>query len=496
MQHRTPALSLSPGRDELDPWFAAGTAGAASSAGPSTRASTFASEAAGAPSVPPPSTSNGGPLSSSLELVRRRVRRPIIATPSSPGSPSSPSSPSAASRANTQPASPQTTEHKRRQSSLSSLSGLLISGISSALDSVGAAVAHPLARAADAEADSDAERAAEASRPRLREARERVDRLVDSASEGSRASFDLPRGVGEDGAEVEVIVHQVTLGQSAAGIALLYGIDVATLRKINKLWPSDPIHLRTHLYVPLEACKFHGNTLVRGPGEGQVSVVPKSMSATALGKRVEQLSMNLGDGGPVGHDGHPDDGDGDYVRILDIVRVPASQLRFFPPSARRIPSSRSSLESDLLRLRRSTEMTSSSPVQLSRRTSSGSQPTLRSSRIHRHVSDNLDGPVISNDLSTLPPPLQPKQKATQKGVVRLRPPTSSGRVEGNDIASRLSRWFDVPPPPVAPLKPERPRPAPSRENSQTAKKKERERRAAVETLFEMDDRSDGKSRSD
>lgn len=49
--------------------------------------------------------------------------------------------------------------------------------------------------------------------------------------------------------------------------------QVGTLRKANKLWSSDSIHLRTELLVPLDAC-LRGN-MVRGPEPGQATIVPR-----------------------------------------------------------------------------------------------------------------------------------------------------------------------------------------------------------------------------
>lgn len=50
-------------------------------------------------------------------------------------------------------------------------------------------------------------------------------------------------------------------------------VQVPTLRKANKLWASDPIHLRKVLYIPLESC-LRGN-VIRGPETGQATVLPK-----------------------------------------------------------------------------------------------------------------------------------------------------------------------------------------------------------------------------
>lgn len=118
------------------------------------------------------------------------------------------------------------------------------------------------------------------------------------------------------------------------------------------------------------------------------------------------------------------------VRILDIVRIPRSQLQFFPKQ--KPPDPRKSLDSPL---RNST--------------------SYSSRHQSRRASQQSDGPSISNDLSTLPSPLQPRIPTPQKPVskvVRLRPP--SGFAPGpiapsatDTFVNRLSSLFTVPPPP-------------------------------------------------
>ena len=114
------------------------------------------------------------------------------------------------------------------------------------------------------------------------------------------------------------------------------------------------------------------------------------------------------------------------VRILDIVRIPRSRLQFFPKQ--KPPDSRKSLDSP-----------------------------LRNSHTHvpRRASDQRDGPSISNDLSTLPSPLQPRLPTPSKPVskvVRLRPPNGFTPAPivptaADTFVNRLSSLFTVPPPP-------------------------------------------------
>lgn len=353
------------------------------------------------------------------------------------------------------------------------------------------------------------------SRPALKRLTSETERQVaESSRSGSeRGSLDLLRmSAADPGAEeVEVLIHhvsplcvrggrelnlQVKHGESIAGIALLYGIDVsltpspfrlsaisfasvliltqvATLRKINKLWASDPVHLRTHLYVPLEACRWTKarDTFSRGPGDGQVTLTPKGKGkgkgkepaqerSTSTGSLIDletppavqrtgdefdawedsakefMPSTNLSYGRAsvdttrpsLDEDRRQDTDDPvDAPRVLDIVRIPRSQLQFFPKH--RPPDSRSSFESPLR------------PIP------------------NRSV-PRSDGPSIQNDLSTLPLPLQPRvppqPKPSANKFVRLRPPTgppSNAYVQqnANIIANRISSLFTVPPPPDAGL---------------------------------------------
>ncbi|EJD38512.1 hypothetical protein AURDEDRAFT_139537 [Auricularia subglabra TFB-10046 SS5] len=46
------------------------------------------------------------------------------------------------------------------------------------------------------------------------------------------------------------ITHTVSHMDSLAGVALRYGVSVATLRRANGLWASDSIHLRAALVIP------------------------------------------------------------------------------------------------------------------------------------------------------------------------------------------------------------------------------------------------------
>ncbi|GAA5880546.1 hypothetical protein JCM3774_002003 [Rhodotorula dairenensis] len=54
--------------------------------------------------------------------------------------------------------------------------------------------------------------------------------------------------------EREVIVHKVLKTDSFASISLKYGITPQALRASNRMWPSDPLFLRSELMIPLDQC--------------------------------------------------------------------------------------------------------------------------------------------------------------------------------------------------------------------------------------------------
>ena len=216
---------------------------------------------------------------------------------------------------------------------------------------------------------------------------------------------------------------------------------------------------------------------MRGPEEGQVTLVPKATpiglskskgKGKGRGKEVAQPKL-IDDANGFVEDGcfdeydawidedakpctsptnevydrtsvdtlRPDliseDEDEPTPRVLDVVRIPNSQLRFFPKSHKPPDASRHSLEYDL---RRTSIERSSAPL---RRRSSA------------------EGPSIQNNLRTLPRPLQPsKPQPTpplpkSSKIVRLRPPSATAipkpSPSSNSLAHRLSSLFVVPPPP-------------------------------------------------
>lgn len=81
-----------------------------------------------------------------------------------------------------------------------------------------------------------------------------------------------------------VLQHSVQATDTLQALALRYKTDVATLRKVNGLWPSDSVLSRNILWVPLDRCKelgaSHAATVGVQDSDGQV--VESTPSALGL----------------------------------------------------------------------------------------------------------------------------------------------------------------------------------------------------------------------
>ncbi|KZT29165.1 carbohydrate-binding module family 50 protein [Neolentinus lepideus HHB14362 ss-1] len=115
---------------------------------------------------------------------------------------------------------------------------------------------------------------------------------VQSAEQTSSSELESPTNT------KKVIIHDVMPTDTLAGVALRYGVSMASLRKANHLWATDSIHLRRQLYIPLEHTPFHKEADM---GDGVTHRVSQDSSA-----------LNLWD-------------------------VPASELSFFPSTGSKSP---------------------------------------------------------------------------------------------------------------------------------------------------------------
>jgi hypothetical protein len=149
---------------------------------------------------------------------------------------------------------------------------------------------------------------------------------------------------------------------------------------VNKLWPTDPLHLRRQLYVPLDACRWAkaSEMFIRGPGEGEITILNKKFQAKKSTQNTLDVSRDDNttiNGGPSyigkgkGRDMSPQETPVEQYdsaavplpqnsplrpvptddQVLSIIRIPASEMSFFPKNAKKSPNqskSRSSLETE------------------------------------------------------------------------------------------------------------------------------------------------------
>ncbi|KAF9519202.1 carbohydrate-binding module family 50 protein [Hydnum rufescens UP504] len=101
---------------------------------------------------------------------------------------------------------------------------------------------------------------------------------------------------------------------SLAGVALKYGIKVAALRKANKLWTSDTIHLRKVLYIPVEWQPSLKKSFT--PSDGDMPSNHTSDNTTKWAA-------------PTGSTSKPSSSTPSTVSV--VRRIPVSELSFFPP---------------------------------------------------------------------------------------------------------------------------------------------------------------------
>ncbi|BEJ15150.1 hypothetical protein CspHIS471_0409170 [Cutaneotrichosporon sp. HIS471] len=285
------------------------------------------------------------------------------------------------------------------------------------------------------------------SRPGLARATSETERAA-SVGSWSATNSDF----GEDDSElVDVIVHTVGPSESVPGIALRYGIELPILRRANKLWPSDPL-LRTQLFVPLESCRATADSWIERDDAGAVLVRRRKRHQESPGSGAQSPGSALSSepSTPRGEVPRLPDTPGSPKRaeveriVLEVARVPASQLRFFPHKPNRGRSSfedRRVVESP----RRQTGLFAALSL------GSDGEDEYEPRAQHRVT-------VRSGAYAEPPSPkkeVKPKEKEKEKKekrktkVVRLRPPVAQPPPPpGAGIASRLQSFFSVPPPPA------------------------------------------------
>jgi hypothetical protein len=86
------------------------------------------------------------------------------------------------------------------------------------------------------------------------------------------ATDSLPRIALQYGIDVRTLTSTFLCSLFADLLATSSRLQLAVLRKTNKLWTSDSLHVRRTLYIPLSACHLR-EELVRGPAEDEVTLL-------------------------------------------------------------------------------------------------------------------------------------------------------------------------------------------------------------------------------
>ncbi len=163
----------------------------------------------------------------------------------------------------------------------------------------------------------------------------------------SDADLRIPRAQDED---AMVYVHKVQPSDTLAGVMIKYSCQQAVFRKVNRFWPNDNIHVRTHVFLPVEACGIRGRKL---EDSQEIDLLSSDLNATAVGSKSATASR------PTPFDAHTSSDPlalslslttshdtesfkhESWVRIpamtepIEILRIPRRTLGFFPPARRK-----------------------------------------------------------------------------------------------------------------------------------------------------------------
>lgn len=144
-----------------------------------------------------------------------------------------------------------------------------------------------------------------------------------------------------------VYVHKVQPRDTLAGVMIKYNCQQTVFRKVNRFWPNDNIQIRTHVFLPIEACGIRGKKIEEnqdtfGLLDSNDDVGAKRMSNAANASptpfnaqmSADPLSISL----PLtsSHETTSFKHES-WVRVptmaepIEILRIPRSTLGFFPP---------------------------------------------------------------------------------------------------------------------------------------------------------------------
>lgn len=176
----------------------------------------------------------------------------------------------------------------------------------------------------------------------------------------ARKAPSLPRLLlldADDVERTEVYMHKVVKSDTLPKIILQYQIDSAILRRANRIWANDSIQFRDQLLLPVAACNITPRELradeICGHELGTKLIDDTTENSTPqTSDQVQKGSVKSNKAGEV-------------IRrvvivgigVVDVVKVHASSLSYFPPSthkeARRPSTSSDTPESSSTKIGRS-----------------------------------------------------------------------------------------------------------------------------------------------
>lgn len=272
--------------------------------------------------------------------------------------------------------------------------------------------------------------------------------------------------------------------------------QTATLRKVNKLWPTDPVHVRTSLYVPLESCRPTSAHIVRNGTS--VSLVPhvkpsprvksprqaNGDAMSILSDRTARGSLSpdpeppeaqevlLGEGeDPLTSTACPTAHEIPGAIPLQVIKLPASRLHLYPSSRRkgRASAGRVSMDSDASGLSGlSGGLTTLSLNDAAEEGGLGKSPSRKADEgrfFNLLPSSMSDSGLASNSrhdggrfaplmprVDGFGPDDEPDTFGSRrsKRVVKLRPPAAHTPHKSGGVVGRISDFFNPPPPPLDP----------------------------------------------
>jgi len=84
--------------------------------------------------------------------------------------------------------------------------------------------------------------------------KEEVDR--NSLEKGTEATYSKSSSVEINSPNAEYLVHKITRKENLQGIAVKYGVQIADIKKLNRLWTNNDLFSRKEILIPISAEGF------------------------------------------------------------------------------------------------------------------------------------------------------------------------------------------------------------------------------------------------